>query len=216
MTQLSTTELAKRLNVSKGRVSQYVAGGKLAGCYEGDGRARRFDLAKCAERLGRVLDKGQMLGNGLSTRRAIRRVVATDTAENTTTPPEQDHADPAKRRDCVLVPKDVDRFELAKMATAEENLRRLRRDNEIAEGNYVLADAAQREITRLMRQEIAEIETVLRDAARAVADEMGVEFKAVRKVLMDAWRAHRSGRSAVLAEEAGGAALSAPEKAADI
>jgi hypothetical protein len=210
MSQLSATELAKRLSVTKGRVSQYVAEGKLSGCYEGDGRARRFDLAKCAERLGRVLDKGQMLGNGLETRRALRRVSA---AGATGTEPTKE---PAQKRDGVLDPKDPDRFELAKIATAEENLRRIRRDNALAEGNYVLAEAAQREMTRLIGQEIAEIDTVLRDAARVVADKLGVEFKVVRKVLMDTWRAHRAGRSSALEQEVASAALSDREVAEDI
>ena len=77
MTLLNSGDLAKALNVSKGRVSQYVSEGKLAGCFTGDGRARRFDLGKAATALGRQLDPGQMMGNGAGTRAAIRTVVTT-------------------------------------------------------------------------------------------------------------------------------------------
>ena len=42
--QVNATTLAQRLGVSKARISQYVAQGTLAGCFTGEGRARRFDL----------------------------------------------------------------------------------------------------------------------------------------------------------------------------
>lgn len=210
MNQLSTTELAQRLSVSKGRVSQYVAEGKLDGCFEGDGRSRRFDLEKVAERLGRVLDKGQMLGNGIETRRAIRQVVVA--------PPATKPADAVaqKRRDGKLDERDPDEMELLKIAKANEELRRIRRDNALADGSYVLAEAAQREMARLVGQEIAEVETVLRDGARIVADKLGVDFRTVRKLLVDAWRAHREGRSETLKAVAADAEMSDAEKAADI
>jgi len=210
MRQLTTTELAQHLTVTKGRVSQWVSEGKLAGCYTGDGRARRFDLEKCAAALGRGLDKGQMLGNGSQTRKAIRQIRAEAELPIVPASPER------VRRDGRLDDADPDRLELAKIATAEENLRRIRRDNELAEGHYVLADEAQRQMTRLIAQEIAEIETVLRDAARAVADKLGVDFKVVRQQLVATWREHRAGRVAVLADVAGQADMTEAEKAADI
>lgn len=210
MSQLTTTELAQRLTVSKGRVSQWVSEGKLDGCYQGDGRSRRFDLEKCATALGRVLDKGQMLGNGVQTRKAIRQIKAE--AELPIAPVAPDRT----RRDGRLDDADPDRLELAKIATAEENLRRLRRDNELVEGHYVLAEEAQRQMTRLIAQEIAEIETVLRDAARVVADKLGVEFKVVRQLLVVTWREHRAGRVAVLTEAAEAAEMTEAETAADI
>jgi len=211
MNQLTTTELAQRLTVSKGRVSQWVSEGKLTGCYQGDGRSRRFDLEKCAAALGRVLDKGQMLGNGAETRRAIRQVKA-DAGQSTPSAATQ----PDQRRDGLLDRGDPDRLELAKIATAEENLRRIRRDNELAEGHYILAEEAERQMARLLSQEVAEVETVLRDAARKVADKLGVEFKAVRALLTETWRAHREGRSTALQSEADDAGLTEAEKSADI
>jgi len=75
MTFLSSSELAATLKVSKARVSQYVSERKLEGCYSGEGRARRFDLAKVAVALGRTLDPGQMMGNGAATKSALRRIV---------------------------------------------------------------------------------------------------------------------------------------------
>lgn len=207
MSQLSSTELANQLRVSKGRVSQYVAEGKLAGCFIGDGRARRFDLAKVATALGKTLDQGQMLGNGAKTRKAISDLSAQIETSADTLP---------LRRDERLAENDPDRYKLAQTAKAEEELRKLRRQNQQDEGSLVLTSEVERQVSRMIAQEVAEVETVLRDGSRAIADRMGVDFKTVRQILIETWREHRKGRSAVLEGEAEGAEMSAAEVAANI
>lgn len=210
MTQLTASELAENLGLSRGRISQYVAEGKLEGCFRGDGRARRFDLVKVTEALGRKLDKGQMTGNGLGTRRVLRQIAAE--VPHDTTPAQA--ASP--RKDSELQKGDPDRLELAKIATAEENLRKMRRENEAAEGRFILADEAGRQIARALAREVAEFEAVLRDGARAIADKLGVDFKAARKILIDQWRSHRHRRAEALDTEAETAGLTEAEQAADI
>lgn len=211
MFSVSSSELAQRLSLSKGRISQYVSEGKLDGCFSGDGRARRFDPDLVAKALSRGLDKGQMLGNGLTTRRAIRSMQAESGAELAL--PERK---PAAKRDGRLDEGDTDQLELVKIATANENLRRIRRDNELAEGHYVLAAEVERAVEKTLAQELAEFETVLREGARAIADQLGVDFKAARKILIDLNRAHRTARSAVLDDDARAGTQTAAEKAADI
>lgn len=219
MTMLSSTELASTLSVSKARVSQYVSEGKLSGCYTGEGRARRFDLSKVTQALGRQLHPGQMLGNGADTRKALialkpGRVDQEDdddaikTGSPLKTPPPRDSGQ--------LAGTDPDRYELARTQKAEEEARRLRRMNAEAEGTYVLAAEVERQVARVTAQEIAEFEAVLRDGARKVADKLGVDFKMVRQVLMEQWRGHRATRTDVLRVEAAAAELSADEKAGNI
>lgn len=207
MSGLSATELATKLNVSKGRISQYVSEGKLDGCYEGDGRARRFDLDKVAAALNRKLDLGQMMGNGLPTRRALRSVQA----ENETSAPPN-----VRRTDGALPEGDVDQMELVKIARANEELRRLRRDNEVAEGKYVLASEVERQVAKALGREIAGFETALRDGARTIADKLGVDFKVARKILLDQFRAYRTGRVSDLQGEAASATATEAELSADI
>jgi hypothetical protein len=206
---LSASELADTLGVSRGRVSQYVSERKLDGCFEGDGRARRFDLAKCVAALGRKLDPGQMLGNGAATRRMLTALPAEDGD------PRPDMR-PSGKYDGELPASDAARYEMARTQKAEEEVRRLRRDNELSEGTLVKASEVDRQVARMMSQEIAEFETVLRDGARKVADRMGVDFKAVRQLLVETWRSHRDGRVAALSAEADAAALTDSEMAADI
>ncbi|MGR3495419.1 hypothetical protein [Citreimonas sp.] len=209
MKQVNATQLAKELGLSKARVSQLVSDGTLDGCYSGDGRARRFDLKVTAERLNRKLDPGQLMGNGAQTRERIRRIQA-ETAET------GDGAEPEPRDGTLLNPKDPDRYELARTHKAEEEARKLRRQNAEAEGTYVLASEVQREVARQIGQEIAEVETMLRDAARRVADKLGVDYREVRQVLTETWRSHREGRSTALAETGAAAELNDAEKAEDI
>lgn len=216
MTLLNSGDLAKALNVSKGRVSQYVSGGKLNGCFTGDGRARRFDLDKVATALGRSLHPGQMLGNGAETRKAIATIQTAPVAVEDDEDAPQLLTPRAQRDGGQLDGRDPDRYELARTQKAEEEARRLRRMNAEAEGTYVLAAEVERQVARLLAQEIAEFEAVLRDGSRKVADKLGVDFKVVRQLLIEQWRGHRAMRSVVLLAQADAAQMTDEEIRNDI
>lgn len=207
MANLNATELANKLDLSKARISQYVSSGKLDGCYVGEGRARRFDAAKVAQALGKRLDLGQMTGNGLNTRKALRELPDDDaTAES---PPRQ-------QSDGALPTNDPDRLVLATTQIKEEEARRRRRENARDEGLWVLTDEVQRNSARALAKEVAQFETVLRDAAREVADRLGVDFREVRKIMVDQFRGHRARRAAQLAQQAGEATMTEAELAEQV
>jgi plasmid maintenance system antidote protein VapI len=213
MAHVNATELASTLNVTKARVSQYVSEGKLAGCYSGEGRARRFDLAACARALGRNLDKGQLMGNGAETRKALADLATKAMAGDRPAPPS---APVPQKFDGALSPGDPTGYELARTEKAKQEARRLSRQNAEAEGAYALVSEVNRQVAQQMAQEIGEFEAVLRDGARQVADVLGVDFKTVRQILTDKWRGHRATRAAQLSAQAETMALSAAEKAKDI
>ena len=64
-------------------------------------------------------------------------------------------------------------------------------------------------------REIAQFETMIRDAARAVADRLGVDFREVRRIMMDQWRDHRASRRDHLSAEADAAVMTEAEQAED-
>jgi hypothetical protein len=200
------SELARLLGVTKGRVSQLAAAGKLEGCYTGDRRDRRYDPDKVAQALRVRLDPGQRLGNGARTQVAIGDILARG-VESPSPPPPSDGA---------LPDGDRDSYELHRKAKLTEEVRRLRRQNALEEGTLILASEVERHVTKLLRQELAQIEDMLRTAARSVADRLGVDFRQTRQILIDTWRTQRHGRAEVLAEQADGADLSEEEMAADI
>ncbi|WP_323041136.1 hypothetical protein [Gemmobacter sp.] len=211
---INATELAAQLGLSKARVSQYVSQGVLDGCFEGDGRSRRFDPDRVKAALKRNLDPGQMLGNGSKTRAALkaepRPMSAIAAAISEPRTPVSTYTDGA------LSASDLDRYELARIQSAEEDARKKRRENEREEGRWVLADEVQRQTARAIAQEVAQFETVIRDAARAAADHFGLDFREVRKVLMDQWRSHRGIRASDLETAADQANMTETEKAEQV
>lgn len=206
MGDLNATELATKLDLSKARISQYVSSGKLDGCFTGDGRARRFDLVKVKAALGKNLDLGQMTGNGLTTRRALRTLSDDDTPPPALAP---------RKTDGEMDRRDPDRLELATLQIKEEEARRRRRDNERDEGRWVLAEEVERHTARALSQEIGRFELVLRDGARLIADRLGVDYRSARALLMETWRDHRAARTPQLVADAEAAPLSDAERAAN-
>lgn len=219
---LSSSELARKLGLSKGRVSQLVAGGQLAGCYSGDGRARRFDLDKASAALNRKLDPGQMMGNGAGTRRVLRSLQQQDGAKEIAADPGDPIAAAAAPAEAgpveggALGLRDLARYELARMAKAEEDLRTARLKNGREEGQYVLAAEVERQVSQALAKEIGAVEAYQREVARVLADKMGVDFKLVRAILIEEWRAHRNGRVVVLQADAEVAELTEAERIEDI
>lgn len=206
---ITASELAKTLGISRQRVHQYVQAGKLDGCFSGDGVLRRFDVAKSAEALGKRLDPGQLMGNGAATKAVIRDIAsASTTAKNDDTGTHGEARAPAS--------VDPDSYEAVRIQKAQEETRRLRRINAESEGRYVSAIEAAQSTTKLLAQEIAQFEMALRDGSRMTADKLGVDFKTVRQFMMEAWRNHRTNRSAALDMVAERAALSEVELAEDI
>ncbi|MGY6705912.1 hypothetical protein [Roseinatronobacter sp.] len=207
--QLSTTELAREMNLSKGRISQLVKDGRLDGCYRGDGRARRFDLSKAADALGQRLDPAQMLGNGAKTRQRLENV-------EQEVPTEDESSSSKGAAATLLSPKDPTRYELARTQEIEEKARRARRQNESEEENWVLASEVASETARQIQLEIASIESsVLRTGARRLADELDVDFKLARAILTQVWREYRAQRTEQKAAEADAAHLSEAEEKAN-
>lgn len=211
MQTLNATELAARLNLSKGRISQLVGEGRLDGCFSGDGRSRRYDPEMVAQKLKGSLDQGQALGNGAKTSAAIASVLASESAEAP-----QTKAPASKPSDGALADDDSDGYRMARQAKLSEEVRRIRRQNELDEGTMVLVSEVERQVAKVLRQEIAQVEEVLRTGARAIADKLGVDFRAVRQILLEVWRSQRSSRSEVLNDQADAAAPTEAEKTADI
>lgn len=211
---LSASDLATTLGLSKVRISQLTSSGRLDGCWQGEGRSRRYDLSKVATQLGRTLHPGQMMGNGAETRKALHALkLGVPEAEEAEEPK---RAAPAPRDGAELPQSDSARYELARTLKAEEEARRLRRMNAEAEGTYVLASEVRQQTAKLMAQEIAEFEAVLRDGSRRVADQLGVDFKRVRQILVDEWRGHRGKRTDQLVAQAGQGGMTEAEASEDI
>ncbi|WP_373354087.1 hypothetical protein [Pseudoroseicyclus sp. CXY001] len=206
---MRAVEVAQELGVSKARISQLTSAGTLDGCHTGEGQSRRYDLGKVAKVLGKKLDAGQMLGNGRGTKVALDRI----TSEGRGNPGKE--VPPGPSRDGPLSPTDSDRYQLARTQETEERARKLRRENLAEEGTYLLKREVERQVARQLGKEVAEFEAMLREAARAIADQLGVDFKAARAILLGAWREHRGARAGILSAAADAASMTVDERQAD-
>jgi excisionase family DNA binding protein len=202
MTELNTTELAVRLGVSKGRVSQWVSEGKLRGCFTGDGRNRRFNLEAVGVALGKTIDIAQGLGNG---RKTLQAISAEEIAADELTGDELDGLTNAQKA----------RYDAARTMLVEERARAARYDNSQREGTLLLAAEVERQVIAQIGQEMAAFESYIRAAAKVVADANNLSPRAVRQQLLQVWRQHRGERATGAEARAAKAKATTAEKAAD-
>lgn len=198
MTELTASRLAEALQLSKGRISQLVAEGRLEGCYVGEGRARRFDLEKCAEALDRKLDPGQCLGNGAPSAEARREIVGAKGAGTVA-------GSTAGDDDAPLSNPDMQRYQRARADMAETRAQKDRLALAVEEGRYVLASEVELRMRRAISAEIGEIDGLLKTLATTIAAEHSLDARSVKSVMLAHWRAHRLRR----AERAQNASLAA-------
>ena len=205
---VNATTLAAMIGVTKSRISQLVADGRLEGAYSGYGRDRRFDPVKAAQLLDVKLDAGQALGNGASAASARRDLISGERPADrrptaNAAPPSAEEADTA-------------RYQRARTEQAEIETMLKRRRLAEEDGRWVLASEVERATRAALAAEIAQVESMLRDGARQAADELGVDYRALKAILLEQWRRHRARRRDELAEQAGDAELTADELAEDI
>ncbi|WP_299558698.1 hypothetical protein [uncultured Sulfitobacter sp.] len=154
--------------------------------------------------MGKRLDQGQMMGNGAKTASIL-------------TTPEAGPVNKSRSSGATkLSDGDDDAYHMARTQKAQEEARALRRRNAMDEGTFVLASETNLVTQQLLAKEIAQFENVLRQAARKVADDLGVDFKEVRALLIATWREHRGKRAQLLTEQGEVIEMSDAEKEADI
>ena len=205
---VNATTLAAALKITKSRVSQLVREGKLEGSYSGIGRDRRFDPVIAAKLLDVKLDPGQVMGNGAASADARRDLLADD--------PPADRRPTASARPPIGEESENARYQRARTEKAEIDALLLKRRLAEEEGRWVLASEVERAARSALAAELAQIEAMLRDSARRIADELGVEYRAVKSVLFDDLRRHRARRRDDLAGRADAAAPSEAELAEDV
>lgn len=193
-------EFARMVQVSPGRVSQWIAEGKIGpDALQGEGRAAKIivDRAMAQVRLRR--DPGQSLGNGLGTRLFEE--------------PEQAGVRD-ERRAREVAPPLIDRGDDIALQIQQERLESERRKNRLASideavklGKLVPADDVRAEMTRLARQVDDENAAMLADFASAIAGQFGVQQRDVLHLL----RQVRAEKKAAAARRAAAQVEEVPE-----
>ena len=209
---VNAKDLAGELGVTKGRVTQWVSEGKLDGCFEGEGRDRRYDVDKCALALGLRRDVGQSMGNGLEVTRRLAvlnsgaeaEAEVVDLGDIEINPPENEPE------------KWVDLTVKARAISARENARDAIRKSQKDAGRFVLKTEVAAAVSGQISKIIGEIErSFIREVSGVIADEFQVEASAVKALLAREWRAHREKSAAAAMSEAEAAEHSPAELAVE-
>lgn len=189
---LSKGAFAKLINVSPGRVSQYISEGKLSGpALEGQGRSAKIRVAEAQAQLKQKLDIGQLMGNGLDTR------LDGDAQAPQTTP-----AAPALPGDPDNVPTIEDQLKQEKLLQAKIASRKAFEDENARRGRFTETELVQAEMVRLASKLLQTFEGALPDLANAVAAQSKVPSRDVLHVLRKEFRNVRKRAAKVAAEEA--------------
>lgn len=202
---ITATQLADEMGLTKGRISQLVKNGVFDGCFQGDGRKRRYDLGACIEAYRGGTDVRQSSGNSAKTHAKLDALSVGGTKQRAK------QADKSKHPEESTSASANKRLNEARAQQAEIRARREARQELEAEGLYVLASEVARVTEKLLSNELSQTESLLKDMARLVADKNGLPFKEVRRDMLDLWREHRNGRSDDLSGHAEGAELTEKE-----
>ncbi|MEN5277322.1 hypothetical protein ABE527_10255 [Brucella sp. TWI432] len=172
-------EFARLINVTPGRVSQYIASGQIGpDALDGTGRSARIIVDKARRHLSGRLDVAQRVGlNGIGTRVASSEEAKSEldlsSAPTVTLP----------RTDAVADQIALEKLEQAKMQTA-----RARREEALAEGRYIFADDAKAEITRAVAMAYRVMEGGLADMATYLAGKFEVPQRDILHHLQKSFR----------------------------
>ncbi|RWD65508.1 MAG: hypothetical protein EOS36_07340 [Mesorhizobium sp.] len=208
MERLSRSDFAKRIGVTRGRVTQMISSGMIGpDALEGEGRAAKVIVAKAIDQIRQRRDVGQALGNGLSTRLDLspEEAAASDMLPAIGRPSEDG--------DRLLRPPTIDD------EIKQERLQAERRRNRIAAleeavrlGQLIDATSVKSDMAKLAQAVDDENAGMLADFASAVSAQFGLPQRDVLHLL----RRIRTDKKAVAADRARRRAASLPESVSAI
>lgn len=173
---VSKGDFAGIIGVSPGRISQYIADGKIFGdALVGQGRSARINVERARSQLGKTLDPSQRFGaNGVAGRRAVAA---------SETPASEPRIDTPPVIDPVVDAVAAERLKQQRLTTA-----RMERDEALAVGRYVLAEDARTAQTRAVVEAFKVMEVAIQEMAKAIAANHGVTHRDAVLTLQKAFR----------------------------
>lgn len=179
--EVSKSEFAAMINVSPGRVSQFIAAGQISSAaIIGSGQRAKIDVERAKADLRLTLDVSQRLGNGIDTR------LDTDAPIST----------PVQSQNTLLPPPIQGGLDHEIKQQKLEQIRRVNRNAAIADaqarGQLIETDQSRAEMSRIAASMLQVFEGGLTDLASAVAAEFKVPQRDVLHLLRKQFRQIRS------------------------
>ncbi|TGQ01410.1 MULTISPECIES: hypothetical protein [unclassified Mesorhizobium] len=197
MTTMSKAAFARHINVTRGRISQYLAEGTIGrDALQGEGRNAKVIVAKAIEQIRQRRDIGQALGNGLSTR--LDLVEQEEAADDVGRPPKPTTVD--------------DEIKQERLQSERRRNRVAALEEEAQLGRLVDAATVRAEMTKLAQAVDDENAGMLADFATSIAAQFGLPQRDVLHLL----RRIRADKKAAAADRARRRAESLPERVSTI
>lgn len=181
---MSKGDFANHIGVSPGRVSQYIAAGKIYGdALEGEGRLARINAAVAKAQLRQTMEPSQRFGaNGAAALTSAPVVVDTN----------GDGADRQTPTSQIIIDPTID--ELAQLRLRRERIKTEQAEDErqLELGRYMLTIDARREMGKAVAEAYKVMEMGIGDFAKVMAAEFGVSQHDAHHALQKAFRAVRT------------------------
>lgn len=160
---LGKGQFAILIDVSAGRVSQYIAEGKIDGdALVGTGRNQRIHVETAKAQLRKRLDVTQMTGNGLDTKIKAAMVAAAPAADLSPASPPQVSSPP-------LADTLEEQIKRERLEELRSRNRKLAEEEAARAGRYVDADSVKQQLGRLAGQMMTLFEGSLPELATSLA-----------------------------------------------
>jgi len=206
LTVETKTQFALRCNVSQGRVSQWIAAGKIKpGSLEGDGRSARVRVEAALADLKRSLDVSQSIGlNGFTTRLAApepsRPEAASAAVTGAPVPTQASDAPPPQTPS--RADDTAEQIAQERLRQAQIQTRRAEREEALHVGRYMLREDAEAQIARTAGIVLTTVESGFNTMADALAAEFGIPRRDVLHTLTKSFRSVREAATRAFAEKA--------------
>lgn len=187
MQVLSKGDFAREVGVSPGRVSQWIAEGKIGpDALDGEGRSAKIIVDRALEQIKARRDVGQSLGNGIGTR--VFGAAGAETDQPTSTAP-------PLRTDDVAYQIQLERLKSERRKNERDAV-----DEATRRGKLVPADDVRAQMARLARQVDEVNAAMLVDFASAIAGKFSLPQRDVLHLLREV-RNEKKGVAAQVAKE---------------
>lgn len=185
-------EFAALIRVSPGRVSQYIAEGKIFGdALVGEGRSARICVERARIQLSKTLEPSQRFGaNGAATRQVEAPPLDAAAQIRSETPP----APPA---DPFVDAVAAERLKQQRLTTA-----RMEREEALAVGRYVLTDDARASQMKAVVEAFKVMELAVQEMAKAIAAQHGIPQRDAVLTLQRSFRETREKQARQFADTA--------------
>ncbi|TPN16231.1 hypothetical protein FJ973_05940 [Mesorhizobium sp. B2-1-3] len=195
------TEFAARCNVSPGRVSQWIAAGKIKRTsLEGEGRSAKIVIAAALADLKRSLDVSQSIGlNGFATK--LNNTPPADAAPAVAPLAEQTETAATKEPEPRRQDDTSEQIAQERLRQAKIQTRKAEREEALLVGRYMLREEAEAQIARTAGMVLTTVESGFNGMADALAAEFSIPRRDVLHTLNKAFRTVREAATRAFAEK---------------